>query len=124
MVEIIKGTFGYFDGRRVVPVTIKDGPQNWDSDLERRLVARGIARYVDEGSPAQEPAEAPAEPEELQVEEPQTEETDFTKMTVKQLKVVAEEMGIDTKPLKKKADLIVAIEDAAPPAFDAGDAIV
>lgn len=123
MVEIIKGTFGYFDGRRVVPVTIKDGPQNWDHDLERRLVARGIARYVDANEPAQKPAEAPME-EPVEVEEPQTEEPDFTKMTVKQLKAVAEEMGIDTKPLKKKADLIAAIEDAAPPAFDAGDAIV
>lgn len=123
MVEIIKGTFGYFDGRRVVPVTIKDGPQNWDHDLERRLVARGIARYVDANEPAQKPAEAPME-EPVEVAELQTEEVDISKMTVKQLKAVAEQMGIETKNLRKKSDLIAIIEDAAPPAFDAEDAIV
>ncbi len=123
MVEIIKGTFGYFDGRRVVPVTIKDGPQNWDSDLERRLVARGIARYVDANEPAQKPAEAPTEAP-VEVAEVEEETVDVENMTVKQLKAVAVQMGIDTKPLKKKADLIAAIEDTAPPAFDAGDAIV
>ncbi len=119
MVEIIKGTFGYFDGRRVVPVTAKDGPQKWDPDLERRLVARGIARYVESEKPAQKPTEAPVE-----VAEVEEETVDVENMTVKQLKAVAAQMGIDTKPLKKKADLIAAIEDAAPPAFDAGDAIV
>lgn len=119
MVEIIKGTFGYFDGRRVVPVTIKDGPQNWDADLERRLVARGIARYVESEKPAQKPTEAPVE-----VAEVEEETVDVENMTVKQLKAVAAQMGIDTKTLKKKADLIAAIENAAPPAFDAGDAIV
>lgn len=120
MVEIIKGTFGYFDGRRIIPVSAKDGPQNWDPDLERRLVARGIAKYVDEvEEPTQAATEEPAEVAELQ-----TEDIDISKMTVKQLKAVAEQMGIDTKNLKKKADLIAAIEDAAPPAFDAEDAIV
>ena len=58
MVEIIKGTFGYFDGRRIIPVSAKDGPQNWDPDLEQRLVARGIAKYVGE---VEEPAQAVTE---------------------------------------------------------------
>ena len=120
MVEIIKGTFGFFDGRRVIPVSAKDGPQSWDPDLEQRLVARGIARYVGEAEePAQAATEAPEEVTELQ-----TEEVDISKMTVKQLKAVAEQMGIDAKSLRKKSDLIAAIEDAAPPAFDAEDAIV
>lgn len=119
MVEIIKGTFGYFDGRRVVPVSIKDGPQQWDPDLERRLVARGIARYVEAEKTTAEPTGDAVEVVELQ-----TEEVDVEKMTVKELKAIAEQMGIDTKNLRKKADLIAAIEDAAPPAFDAGDAIV
>ena len=48
---------------------------------------------------------------------------DVENMTVKQLKAVAEQMGIDTKNLRKKADLIAVIEEATPPAFDAGDAI-
>lgn len=119
MVEIIKGTFGYFDGRRVVPVSLKDGPQQWDPDLERRLVARGIARYVET-----EKATVVPTGDAVEVVELQTEEVDVEKMTVKELKAFAEQMGIDTKNLRKKADLIAAIEDAAPPAFDAGDAIV
>ena len=120
MVEIIKGTFGYFDGRRVIPVSATDGPQDWDPDLERRLVARGIARYVSEAAMS---ADAVVE-EPVEVAELQTEEVDISKMTVKQLKAVAEQMGIETKNLRKKSDLIATIEDAAPPAFDAEDAIV
>lgn len=118
MVEIIKGTFGYFDGRRVVPVSFKDGPQTWDPDLERRLVARGIARYVEAEKPAQAPVWVPVEVADLQEAT-----VDVENMTVKQLKAVAEQMGIDTKNLRKKADLIAVIEEATPPAFDAGDAI-
>ena len=62
--------------------------------------------------------------EPVEVAELQTEEVDISKMTVKQLKAVAEQMGIETKNLRKKSDLIAIIEDAAPPAFDAEDAIV
>ena len=46
MIRIVKGTFGYFDGRRVVPVTAADGPQSYDPELEARLVSEGVAEYV------------------------------------------------------------------------------
>ena len=27
MIQIIKGTFGYYNGRKVIPITEADGPQ-------------------------------------------------------------------------------------------------
>ena len=38
MIQIIKGTFGYYNGRKVIPITEADGPQKFDDELEARLV--------------------------------------------------------------------------------------
>ena len=38
MIQIIAGTFGYYNGRKVVPITNADGPQKFDPELEARLV--------------------------------------------------------------------------------------
>lgn len=117
MIEIIKGTFGYFDGRSVRPVTQADGPQKWDDELEKRLVARGVARYVEtEEKPsteAQEPVEAETE--------------DIESLSYKELRKLAADMGLDTKKLRKKEALIEAIEANAEEgvlAFDPADSIV
>ena len=48
MIQIIAGTFGYYNGRKVVPITNADGPQKFDPELEARLVKQGVAKYVDE----------------------------------------------------------------------------
>ena len=48
MIEIIAGTFGYYNGRKVIPITKEDGPQQFDPELEARLVKQGVAKYVDE----------------------------------------------------------------------------
>ena len=40
MIQIIAGTFGYYNGRKVVPITNADGPQKFDPELEARLVSR------------------------------------------------------------------------------------
>ena len=48
MIQIIAGTFGYYNGRKVVPITNADGPQKFDPELEARLVKKGVAKYVDE----------------------------------------------------------------------------
>ena len=47
MIQIIQGTFGYYNGRKVVPITNADGPQKFDPELEARLVKQKIAKYVD-----------------------------------------------------------------------------
>lgn len=41
MIQIIAGTFGYYNGRKVVPITNADGPQKFDPELEARLVKKG-----------------------------------------------------------------------------------
>lgn len=64
MIQIIAGTFGYYNGRKVVPITNADGPQKFDPELEARLVKQGVAKYVDEQPVAPAPAAKPEqEPE-------------------------------------------------------------
>ena len=113
MIRIVKGTFGYFDGRRVVPVTFADGPQNYDPELEARLVSEGVAEYVGE-APAAEPA---PDPEPTPVPEPEQEadeadgEPALEDMTRAELADIAEGYGIKAGKLTK-AKLIEAIEGA------------
>ena len=59
MIQIIAGTFGYYNGRKVVPITNADGPQKFDPELEARLVKKGVAKYVDEKPVAPAPAAEP-----------------------------------------------------------------
>ena len=46
MIKIINGTFGYNDGKRVIPKTPKDKPFECDAKTEKRLVSLGVAIYV------------------------------------------------------------------------------
>ena len=62
MIQIIAGTFGYYNGRKVVPITNADGPQKFDPELEACLVKQGVAKYVDEQPVAPAPAAKPAAP--------------------------------------------------------------
>ena len=107
MIRIVKGTFGYFDGRRVVPVTFADGPQSYDPELEARLVSEGVAEYAGE-APAAEPMPDP-EPE------PEADEADgepaLEDMTRAELAELAGSYGIRPGKLTK-AKLIAAIEEA------------
>ena len=112
MIRIVKGTFGYFDGRRVVPVTAADGPQSYDPELEARLVSEGVAEYVGEAdytvtvTPHVEVSvEVEADPE------PEVDEPALEDMTRAELAELAGSYGI--KPGKlTKARLIEAIEEA------------
>ena len=54
MIQIIKGTFGYYNGRKVIPITEADGPQKFDDELEARLVSSPHPR------PATTPTSLPA----------------------------------------------------------------
>ena len=56
MIQIIKGTFGYYNGRKVIPITEADDPQKFDDELEARLVKEGVAKYIGElGETAEQP---------------------------------------------------------------------
>lgn len=123
MIQIIEGTFGYYNGRKVVPITNADGPQKFDPELEARLVKKGVAKYVDEKPVAPAPA---AEPER---ESGATSEPDGTPaapeydedMKLDELKEVAAAYGVDASAMRKKADVIAAIEEAKAAANEADD---
>lgn len=114
MIQITAGTFGYYNGRKVIPITNADGPQKFDPELEARLVKQGVAKYVDE----QPEAPAPAVKSEQELED--TPETDDTAaapeynedMKLDELKEVAARYGVDASAMRKKADVIAAIEAA------------
>lgn len=123
MIQIIAGTFGYYNGRKVVPITNADGPQKFDPELEARLVKKGVAKYVDEKPVAPAPA---AEPER---EPGATSEPDGAPaapeydegMKLDELKEVATAYGVDASAMRKKADIIDAIEKAKAAANEADD---
>lgn len=105
MIKIIKGVYGYMTKSGTVkPKTEKDEPFELTAEQEARLVSLGVAVYV-EDAPAKVPdneqmkdeATAHLDPEQL------------AELTNAKLKELAEEMGIDTKNLKTKAQLIEAI---------------
>lgn len=114
MIQIIVGTFGYYNGRKVVPITNADGPQKFDPELEARLVKQGVAKYVE----AQQADEAAPPATDLQPEDnsgapaagelPEYSED----MKLDELKEVAKACGVDASSMRKKAEVIDAIEAA------------
>ena len=128
MIQIIAGTFGYFNGRKVVPITNADGPQKFDPELEARLVKQGVAKYVNTSEAVQpvdpeatDPAgaQAPQDPEAAGGRpegEPETPDGDLPEysedMKLDDLKEVAKAYGVDASAMRKKADIIAAIEEA------------
>ena len=64
MIKIINGVFGYNNGKSIIPKTSKDEPFSCDKATEKRLVALGVAEYVD-GAEAEEVDEAEISREDL-----------------------------------------------------------
>ena len=110
MIQIIKGTFGYYNGRKVIPITEADGPQKFDDELEARLVKEGVAKYIGEQTvPAPvDDADESASTNTAADEAPEYDED----MKLDELKEVAERYGVDASAMRKKADVIAAIEAA------------
>lgn len=114
MIQIIKGTFGYYNGRKVTPITEADGPQKFDDELEASLVKEGVAKYIGElGETAEQPAPAPGD----DADEPASTNTAADEapeynedMKLDELKEVATRYGVDASAMRKKADVIAAIE--------------
>ena len=145
MIQIIKGTFGYYNGRKVIPITEADGPQKFDDELEARLVKEGVAKYIGElGETAEQPAarrfrrrrrrddaDEPASTNTAADEAPEYNED----MKLDELKEVAARYGVDASVMRKKADVIAAIEatkaeqpddgadDEEPPQIGAADPV-
>ena len=141
MIQIIKGTFGYYNGRKVIPITEADGPQKFDDELEARLVKEGVAKYIGElGETAEQPAPAPApgddDDEPASTNTAADEALEYNEdMKLDELKEVAARYGVDASAMRKKADVIAAIEatkaeqpddgtdDEEPPQIGAADPV-
>lgn len=130
MIQIIAGTFGYFDGRKIIPLTYESGPRQLDPGLEARLVKKGVAKYVGNVEHAQsENVHAQAENDSVEVLETLPEYNEGMKL--EELKSIAAEYGVDASAMRKKADVIAAIEaaqatvedDEEPPCFDVEDPV-
>ena len=131
MIQIIAGTFGYFDGRKIIPLTHESGPRQLDPGLEARLVKKGVAKYIGNIEHAQsENVHAQAEngTDEVLKTLPEYNEG----MKLEELKSIAAEYGVDASAMRKKADVIAAIEvvqadidedDEEPPCFDVADPV-
>ena len=100
MIQIITGTFGYYNGRKVIPITNADGPQTFDPELEERLVRQGIAERVYEMSLQ--------DLDEFINESPEYNED----MKLDELKEIARGYGVDASNMRKKSDIIATIEAA------------
>lgn len=153
MIRIIAGTFGYYNGRKVIPITAEDGPQKFDPELEAHLVKKGVAEYVDPDHEAEDPestdpAGAPApqdpdpaagtdagDPETPDGEDPEDPDdaAEYSEdMKLDELKEIAASYGVDASAMRKKADVIAAIEaakqeagtdDEEPPQIGAADPV-
>lgn len=98
MVQIIKGTYGHYDGHKVIPINEKSGPQSFDPEVEARLVKKGVAVYVGEAPAADDAGDGmPAY---------------NTDMKLDELKKIAEAYGVDASKAKSKKAVIDMIEAA------------
>lgn len=142
MIQIVKGTFGYYNGRKVIPITEADGPQKFDPELEARLVKEGVAKYVEDpestdsaGVPAPQDPDNPDSAAAGDPEDPADAAEYSEDMKLDELKEIAASYGVDTSAMRKKADVIAAIEaakaeqpddgadDEEPPQFGAADPV-
>ena len=109
MVKIIKGTYGHYDGHKVIPNNEKSGPQSFAPEVEERLVKKGVVVYVGE-APAAGNNEAgdgmPAYNADMKLDE---------------LKNIAEAYGVDASNAKSKKAVIDMIEAAKAAQDDADD---
>lgn len=109
MIRIVKGTFGWFDGRFVRPITSADGPVSLDARLEERLVGEGVAEYAEGAAPAPAASEPAAGVDDEG-------RSDLSALSKAELVEIAKRDGIKVSGLTK-AQLIDAIEGEEPPTF-------
>jgi hypothetical protein len=119
MIQIIAGTFGYFDGRNVIPISKEDGPQNLAPELEARLVKEGVAEYVDgfnepdpAGTPTPKGSGTPTNQPTSEPDDGGNKAPDYNEdMKLDRLKEIAKVYGVDASAIRKKIDVIAAIDE-------------
>lgn len=131
-VKIISGTYGCKIKGRIVPKDLTSEPFELEDAEAKRLVSLGVAEIITEGvatggngKETNPPSVNPSNDENGSNGENEG-ENDITghldaeqleEMTIKELKALATDMGIDTGKFKVKADYIqaiVAVEVSAP----------
>lgn len=147
MIKIVRGTYGYWNGRYVEPKTEKDAPFELEAEKEKRLVDKGVAVYVVEPTNVEISEEGDFEVDGKVVgkvdgdivevtDEDVTEATiedvkaELSKLTLEELKAEGKKYGVSYKVGTKKADFVDQILSAMPaeeeelPDADPADAIV
>ncbi len=130
-VKIISGTYGCKIKGRIVPKDLTSEPFELEDAEAERLVSLGVAEIITEGvatggngKETNPPSVNPADDENGSNGENEG-ENDITghldaeqleEMTIKELKALAEDMGIDTGKFKAKAEFIRAILPVEVPA--------
>lgn len=105
MIKMTRGTYGYWDGTILVPKNKKSEPFSLSFEKEKRLVDRGVAEYVGE-PPTNENQNEDGQNEDDEI----LEYDENTKLP--DLKEIASKYNIDTSKMRKKEDVIKAIEEA------------
>ena len=131
-VKIKSGTYGLNTGDRVIPKDRMSEPFSLDDAEAKRLVSLGVAEIITEGvatggngketnppsvNPSNDENGSNGENEGGNDIDGHLDAEQLGEMTIKELKALAEDMGIDTSKMKVKADYIqaiVAVEVSAP----------
>ena len=131
-VKIISGAYGLNTGDRVITKDRMSEPFSLDDAEAERLVSLGIAEIITEGvatggngnetnppsvNPSNDENGSNGENEGGNDIDGHLDAEQLGEMTIKELKALAEDMGIDTSKMKVKADYIqaiVAVEVSAP----------
>lgn len=99
MVKIVRGTYGHYDGKKVIPITEKSGPQSFSKEVEARLVKKGVAVYVSDA--------------EISAAKEKEQQPEYNKgMKLAELKEIAEAYGVDASKARSKDEVITMIEAA------------
>ena len=138
-VKIISGTYGYKVGKRLLPKDRTSEPFELEETEAKRLVSLGVAEIITEGvatggngEETNPPSVNPSNDENGENGENEgdneivghLDEEQLRGMIIKDLKALAEDMGIDTSKFKVKEDYvqaIVAVEVSAPVDDENGD---
>jgi hypothetical protein len=114
MIKIIKGTYWYREGNRIIPKTPADDPFTATLEQEARLVRLGVAVYVDAPTKAPAAPSTPKAPEKAETGSKDVDELPAYNLDMKldELKEIAKAYGVDASDARKKADVIAIIEAA------------
>ena len=114
MIKIVNGVFGFKKDGFIIPKTSKDEPFDAGAELEKRLVAQGVAKYVVETETVAEVEEETVAEVEEETEAVVEAEVDEAKELDKEALIARyKELGLGGNPANWKAETILKkIEEA------------